>query len=341
MIGLLSSTVALGARAAAPPAIAVVDRDGAPVARRIAAELSALGFRVISVADDAEQPSRMHLEEVARSSGAVAAVRVAPSSKGIEVWLVDRVTGKTVLREVLARDAATAGTDAVVAVRTVELLRASLLEIDLPHPSRGDVLPSAALRRAARLPPPAGADVRAHSGQASDSVWFGAASGSSISPGGLGASPAFVLGAYWQPAGRLSAGIVSFLPVVPARLTSVEGTSDVYTTLLGAGVRVDLMDRGGTWVPDVGTGISMLMFHMDGTGKPPAYQGRSDMVVTAAPYAELGLSCRLLRDLSLRSEMRAAIAMPEPVIRFAGRDVARMGRPLVLFLLGFEYRWRR
>ena len=96
----VSSMFACRARAEPPPAIAVVDPDGAPVARRIAAELSALGFRVIPVQDDTEQPSRMHLEELARSSGAVAAVRVAPSSKGIEVWPVSytHLTLPTILR---------------------------------------------------------------------------------------------------------------------------------------------------------------------------------------------------------------------------------------------------
>jgi hypothetical protein len=109
----------------------VDDADTRPVGVRLRAELVSLGFEVeLALAPEVE-PSRASLEQAAREAGAVAALRVRASRAGVEVWVMDRVTSKTVLREVVF----TGGDDeGLVAVRAVELLRASLLEVALPGP---------------------------------------------------------------------------------------------------------------------------------------------------------------------------------------------------------------
>src|SRR5262249_41204308 len=121
--------------------------------------LEALGFQVVEMPVPSEAPAREALEAAARAAGAVAAVRLVPSPTdgGIEVWIVDRVTGKTVLREVVAPDVSAGGAAArasTLAVRVVELLRASLLEMDAPHPSRGELPPTPELRAIARSAAP-------------------------------------------------------------------------------------------------------------------------------------------------------------------------------------------
>lgn len=109
----------------------VDDADTRPVGVRLRAELVSLGFEVELAPAPEVEPSRASLEQAAREAGAVAALRVRASRAGVEVWVMDRVTSKTVLREVVF----TGGDDeGLVAVRAVELLRASLLEVALPGP---------------------------------------------------------------------------------------------------------------------------------------------------------------------------------------------------------------
>jgi len=64
-------------------------------------------------------------------------VRLVASREGkVEVWVADRVTGKAVVRELDAPEGGTS--DAAVAIGSVELLRASLMELHSGEPAHGD-----------------------------------------------------------------------------------------------------------------------------------------------------------------------------------------------------------
>src|SRR5580693_842067 len=135
--------------------VAIVTAEpNSSLTRRVRAELEGLGLDVIVLKPpDEGSPSRAPLEQAARSVGAVAAVRLIASSEGkVEVWVADRVTGKAVVREL---DAPAGGTsDAAVAIGSVELLRASLMELHSGEPPHGDVSASDEIRSLA-LPPSA------------------------------------------------------------------------------------------------------------------------------------------------------------------------------------------
>jgi hypothetical protein len=114
----------------------VVDERADALATRVAAELSALGFEVSS---QTRQPSAPELASEARRAGAFAAIGIGPTADGtVEITVLDRVTGKTLRREVLGRSLTDPTTRELVALRASELLRASLMEIEAPHPPRGD-----------------------------------------------------------------------------------------------------------------------------------------------------------------------------------------------------------
>src|SRR5262245_34947819 len=89
------------------------------------------------------------LETLTREHAAVAAIRVVADADGAEVLLFDRATDKLLQRHVVGQ----ADQVARLALRAVELLRASLLELALPDAPRGDVEASAALLETARVPP--------------------------------------------------------------------------------------------------------------------------------------------------------------------------------------------
>src|SRR5271170_4169405 len=138
--------------------VAIVTAEpNSSLTRRVRAELEGLGLDVIVLKPpDESSPSRAPLEQAARSVGAVAAVRLIASTEGkVEVWVADRVTGKAVVRELDAP--ASGASDAAVAVGSVELLRASLMELHSGEPPHGDApandrVQSLALPSAPRVP---------------------------------------------------------------------------------------------------------------------------------------------------------------------------------------------
>src|SRR5262249_49620676 len=92
---------------------------------------------------------RASLEKVAPTMAATAVVAVVAGAEptSAELWVVDRVTGKTVVRRVHA-DPKAARIAEVLSVRAVELLRASFLELAMPSPPAPDVV------EVPRPPPP-------------------------------------------------------------------------------------------------------------------------------------------------------------------------------------------
>ena len=110
------------------------------MSQRLRQEIEALGFEVDL---KREESSFASLESLALEARAVAAIRVHPlQAGGVEMTVLDRATGKTVHRELAKVDAVDAAGDELVATRTVELFRASLMELNADHPSRGAVRPS-------------------------------------------------------------------------------------------------------------------------------------------------------------------------------------------------------
>src|SRR5262245_56576836 len=103
--------------------VALVTADPvAPITRAVRRELEALGLEVIVIRPPAEATmARAPLEQAARNVGAIAAVRLVSSGKGAEVWVADRVTGKTVIRTLLDHSNEAAGGDAsAIALGAVE-----------------------------------------------------------------------------------------------------------------------------------------------------------------------------------------------------------------------------
>ncbi|MFY0540606.1 hypothetical protein [Nannocystis pusilla] len=104
--------------------IAVVgDADDEAIVRQLRAELSALGFEVLAP----EAPAEDDDESWADDLGAVAAIRVV-EHEALEIRIVDRVAGKSVRHRVAIPQPHTEEDARIVAMRAIELLRASLRE---------------------------------------------------------------------------------------------------------------------------------------------------------------------------------------------------------------------
>jgi hypothetical protein len=151
---LALSILALAALCGSAPAfaaiVAIVRPAGSPplmteTLGRIRGELTSVGFatEIVDepVADGVKsgQASRSWLEQLATRRGfdAVVAIVGGASAGAVEVWVVDKVTKKSVVRTV-PLDPTAERVPKTLSIRAIELLRSSFLEIDLTADERRD-----------------------------------------------------------------------------------------------------------------------------------------------------------------------------------------------------------
>lgn len=315
--------------------VIVVPSPRDPIALRLEAELTALGFEVVTEREPEAPPAREPLEATARALSAVAAVRVAPKVGGVEVWIVDRVTGKTVLTDVTA-EGDTTTVEATVALRTVELLRASFLEIQEPHPARGEVPIPEEVRAlsapTADLPtaPPASQEEP----PASTAVRVGVGAAAVLSAGGLDAGPHVRLGGTWMSSRRVGARVFALFPTVATHVTAVEGETSMRVALLGAGLHVEPTEIGPL-TPTLDAGLAGAWLLFEGAAQAP-YVATTDTVVVAAPFAGAGLDWALTSVLHLEGQALCAVALPRPILTLAGREAGSWGRPALALSLSLS-----
>jgi hypothetical protein len=347
------------ARADAPaeeaPSIFVViatpeDRFG----QRVIAELSSLGFQGIRLDPPDPSASRVGLEAAARGAGALAAIRAVRSARGVEVWIADRVTGKTVLREI-AIDAGAPDPESALVIQTVELLRASLLEVSLPGPPPGEVPATAELRKKLAVPalaapeeeapPPAAPAPAAPAAPVEEAprapppkLRASLAPGALFSPGGFAPAAALDLGVAWMPSDRV--GLMGFasIPLTRPQVSGAAGSAELATTLAGGGVRFVFTDRSSAWDPslDMGlTAISMQLTASAGAG----FRAIDAGAWTAAPFLRLGLAFAVSPMLRLRADVLATGAFQGVTVNIAQEEVATFGEPIVVTSAGVDFGW--
>jgi hypothetical protein len=334
-------SVARAGAAEEPRIVLVAPRGEDRVALRIRAELRALRFVVVDADAAPGPPSRAPLEEAARSHDAVAAVRIVPSSAGVEVWIVDRVTGKTVLRDIVAADVVSPSGSATVALRVVELLRASLMELDAPRPPPGEMLPPLAVRDliepAAPAPRPLGPLAPpARPPRPAFAVEIGPAV--LVSAGGLHPEGVVSAAVHFRPDDRLGATYFVMAPVVPSTVAGPEGAATIWIGLLGAGLRASLAPAGAAWTPSLGAGVSALWVAYEGS-PADGYAGTNGDAVTLAPYLRAGLGYRVLPRLRVKADLLSGVPLRRPVVQFGDRIAAVWGEPFFAPSIGVEYAW--
>jgi hypothetical protein len=293
--------------------VAIVSDGGDLLTARLEAELHALGFATKTVALENATPKS--LEGVARDARAAAAIHVARSDQRAEVWVTDRVTGKILLREVTVLPGE--DVESVLAVRAVELLRASLLEIEAAHPTRGDVGVTDTVRNAVAT---------SHPPRETAPLSLGLGFGAELMPT---LTPAFhtLVSASWMPS-RLGVELTAFVPVTSAEVCGMPGCAHMTSGLLGLGVRWVLVSRQARVEPEIGAGFAGAFVHAEGQATSP-YVGASSDAAAATIYGRAAVFFRLVSQLRLGVDVFAGAALPPVSIRFAGNEVAQWGGPYV------------
>jgi len=254
-----------------------------------------------------------------RQQGAVATIGLLgdPSSGPAELWILDNIGGNAEVRRIPAPSDDPERVAEVLAIRTVEVLRASALKL-LIESSRAPAAPAPAPQIAAAAAPVA-------SPAAPRTLAIETGLSLLVSPGQLDAAAV--------PVARLRVAVGG--PAV-ARLTIAGlGTRPLVETSRGAAsiaqalglVEVGLVFRRDSRVqPLLSLGAGALRASSDAQGAFP-YLGQRDARWAALFDAGAGVLTPLGGQLALALEAHVMLAAPYPVVRFADLDAATIARP--------------
>jgi hypothetical protein len=325
--------VVSGAAASSENRIAVVGlaQDNA-LTRQLNAELRTLEFQVIL--SDEPIGSWRELRELARRLKVAAAVWITGIDQPtMEIWVVDLVTGKTVQRSI-EREAGRSGSSSrVLAMRVIELLRASFREIAASPepPQESEVKPSSAVRAMA-VARETGSEKQANvartrkpSPEATTRLSVILGPGIELSIGGIAPSFQVCIGLHW----RFSSpwGIATYLraSTVGVTVAGDNGSAKVFVSGIGVGPYYLLAAPTSRWQPDIGVGIAWVAAYMKGKAVEPA-EGKSALATSPALFARAGLVVHAVGAVGVRLDVEAGSVLPPVVVRFAGHDQATWGQ---------------
>ena len=292
----------------------------------LAAELRASGFEVLARERTAGLELRADIEAAAAALRPIAVLAIASSDgAAAEIWLSDRVTGKLVIRRI---DAGGDGdTAASLALRAVELLRGSLLEITVERPPAPD--PSLTLA------PPADVARFVATSAPGHRAWF--VEGLGLSLGAAVFATPGALGPTYAPALRLSWGgrrrLCLRLSVLGPGSAGQASVSDGATLLGTARVHQELalleavlaFRRDARLQPLLSFGAGLHQVRVAGLGGSPAFSEHTGTSRAAALDAGAGLAFRLGNRAALVVEAHL-VATPSPTeIAVVDQRAARIG----------------
>jgi len=341
-VGLLFALLAWGAPAAAAPAppmprVVLVRSSGAPASVsealvRLRGELIAAGFEAEVIDLPLGADVRASLERLSppagpgRSATALVAVVASGDSGAVELWVIDRVTGKTVIRRVNAPAAEPARVAEILAVRAVELLRASFLELAIAPPAdtAAPAPATPAVQRWATAPL-----------EERDWTWALEAGGGTAAAVG-GPWNAFLAVARVERAlGRRACVRLAFAGLgTTGRVTAANGAGDVSQTVMLAELLFRFR-RGHRVEPLISVGGGALRVNVDAQESTP-YQGLGGVQWGGAADLGIGVRVPLQRHrFELDAEAHALLAQPFPTVEYFGQEIARTGRPTLLGTVTF------
>ena len=333
------------AREARPRVAVVIDGASADLAGRIQSELSAMGFDA-SVETGGVEPAE--LAEVASRADAVAAATLQAEAGRVRLWLFDRTTQKTLMREIAPQSVENAG----LALHIVELLRASLLELNLPDAPRGDVEASPSLLETARLPAPAAPPPASAAPPPAPAALPPVAPPPAAPPpvptqptprapasspflmlelgpavvagaGGLRPFAALEFGIATFLARRLRLGAFGLVPLGSMHHEGDEGSSETKVALVGADAC--FVSLPGTLRPFACAGPVFAWLETRGRAESAAFEASSGSAYGFGGSGSGGAALALSHQLWLSGELSVGVLPRYPAVDYAGDEVVRWG----------------
>jgi hypothetical protein len=312
--------------------------------RQLDAELRTLDFQV--VVSEAPVVSWRELKDRARQLKVAAAVWITGIDQPtIEIWVVDLVTGKTVQRTIERKADGEESNSRVLAMRVIELLRASFREIETsPKPLReSEVKPSTAVRAMAVTREP-DADKRSkksgtgkvHSASDTTGRWsLALGPGFAWSIGGIAPSFQIAAGVNWLV--NYPWGIAARVQAPAGSVTESgdNGSAQLFISHIAIGPYTLLLDPNGRWQPGIGIEVAWIAAYMQGEAAEP-FEAKNTFASSLALSARPALVYLATEDIGVRVELQAGTVLPPLELRFAGQEQATWGRFYTSALLALE-----
>jgi hypothetical protein len=291
---------------------------------RLAAELRIQRFDIESVAAPAGEAPAGVLSATAEKTGAVAAIALVRhgDDASVDVWLVDRLTGKTTLRTIVAERGA--DESSVLAIRAVDLLRASLQEFPAGERPPADV---ANVERRAATPVVAAFTARDEPRilLRADAVLF-AQTQASIAVG-----PS--LSAAYRVSRRFEIGVGGAGPLLGGRVERPEGGATLQQGMAWGEARFDAI-RAAAF--DAGVNGAVGAYFLGAEGQPRApLEPRSGGLVAALGALGVHADVAIVPSLSVGITVRLVATLPRAGIAI-GETSVPFGRPAVLSSAGIR-----
>jgi hypothetical protein len=333
------------------------DRVVIEATTRLEAELRAAGFQVRVIEGTAGADGRTQVEgtvtgpEATPRPASFATIALLATDRGAaaDVWVADHITRKTLVRRLDVSDPGVDNAASDLAVRSVELLRASLLEVSAPQKRElpadlarwlGEPPPiartfatptltptaappaSAATVAPAPAPRPASAPARAAPSRAVAGVEAGIGV---LAGGSFGAAPVPVL--------RIAAPLplhlavrATLVPTAKTELSAAAGTVALGQDLLTIELAYAFGREDATVFPLVAVGGGLYYLRVDGAAKTP-YVGEHHNMSAGFFSAAAGLGVRVHEGVALLVDGSALVLQPEPVVTILGKAAGATGRP--------------
>jgi hypothetical protein len=359
---LMVVALGLSATARAEPArrvVLVVPGAMGPIATealtRVRGELQAARFEVVTEVVSADVDRRATVEREVRKGNARAAFGIFFGTGMAEIWVTDAVTGRTAVQMLPLDAAAPERRAAVLAVKAVDLLKATLAEIwiasPLPAsspPSPGPPAPTPAPASPTPTEPSVPSAHRSRSTDTGISTETGAvvAQGEEPEPPEPRLVSRFELaaGAAWIAAGSAS----SWAPLVSVSVFDGRIGGRLVASGFGSAVTVQAADIGSArftqalglaevvvrqpfgryFETTASLGAGGYLISAEGSGADSIHLGHSGNPWSPVVGGGVGAAITI-RRLTIAFDARVLEATTTTVVRIAGDEVARVGRPLI------------
>lgn len=291
---------------------------------RTRAELALEGFEVMVVPATPDADPRAVVERIVEEQQALAAISFSLESTGAkaDLWVTDRATQKTSVRTVDVSQVAAPERPRALAIRAVELLRASLVEAVADETASHPTTP---------LPAPVKSwlDDRAPL----QGVGFQLGVGLLTSFDGVGPAGGPVARISWGHAMGLGARLSIAGPHFGARPTGPLGAAAVRQELATADLfYAPNLDAGG-FVALGWLGAGAYHLRADGQLDPPRTSQSAD-VWAAAFVGGAGIGYRLTPHLTVLLDGAVLLLAPQVRVTAEGEPMGTAGRPSLLSSLG-------
>lgn len=299
---------------------------------RIRDELLADRFQVVLVDSTSAGGPGAIVEKAAHDLGADAILTLFGDGETgqAELWVIERVGGRTAIRRVMVAIAEPERMPEVFATRALELLRATALELSLettPAPRLQQDPGTVVASQPGPAPaPPSSAERGLLSFDAGIAMFQS-----------LAGPPAAI-----APTGRIQLRLSDWLMARLSlaglgsrpRIETAYGSAELSQTI--GLVEVGPVFRNGKRLRlGVSVGAGFLKVNMLGVGKPP-YEGREEHRWSAVFDAGVGGALALQSRVALVTELHVFLASPHPEVRFLRMRTATIGYPSFFLLLALQ-----